>query len=67
MIIFGILILAIIGIVVAIAISRGTIGGRSDRDREDPVEILRIRYARGEITEEQFRKMMSEIDSSSLG
>ena len=31
-------------------------GGRTER-REDPLELLRSRYARGEITEDEFRRM----------
>jgi putative membrane protein len=31
-------------------------GGRTEQ-REDPLELLRSRYARGEITEDEFRRM----------
>jgi putative membrane protein len=31
------------------------------QDEEDAIEILKRRYAKGEITEAQFRKMMAEL------
>lgn len=35
----------------------------SDFQKETPLEILRKRYARGEITEEEFRKKKQELDT----
>jgi uncharacterized membrane protein len=32
---------------------------------DDPAEILRARYARGEITEDEFRRAMSTLDADS--
>jgi uncharacterized membrane protein len=32
--------------------------------REDPFEILRIRYAKGEITKEEYQDMMQELEKS---
>lgn len=33
----------------------------SDRDDEDPLETLRARYARGELTEEQFERKLERL------
>jgi putative membrane protein len=53
--------LVVVGIV---ALLRG-LGGRSASDRaghpETPLEILRRRYAAGEITREQFEEMRREV------
>lgn len=35
-------------------------GGRTEQ-REDPLELLRSRYARGEITEDEFRRMRTTL------
>jgi putative membrane protein len=35
-------------------------GGRSER-REDPLELLRFRYARGEISEDEYRRVRTVL------
>lgn len=35
---------------------------RSEQDSQDPLEILARRYARGEITSEQFRMMKEDLE-----
>lgn len=35
-------------------------GGRSER-REDPLELLRSRYARGEISEDEYRRVRTVL------
>lgn len=71
MIPIGIIILIIIGYVIYRGVwwGSGCCGGRygyyghyrSDEDRENAMEILRRRYARGEITKEQFEQMKKDV------
>jgi putative membrane protein len=51
-------ILVILGIVV---LARWLAGGSSRNFLPDPLEILKARYARGEITKEQFEQMKRDI------
>lgn len=37
-------------------------GGSKESDRESPAEILKKRYAKGEITREEFDRMMKDIE-----
>lgn len=59
--------LAILGVIVWLAVtlvnrSGGTRGSR--REVEDsPLDVLRRRYARGEISKEEFREMKAELRS----
>jgi putative membrane protein len=67
----GIIILIIIGYVIYRGVwwGGGCCGGRygyyrhysSDEEKENAMEILRRRYARGEITKEQFEQMKRDI------
>lgn len=41
--------------------SRGNENG-ADQSRETPMDILKKRYAKGEITKEEFERMKSEIE-----
>ncbi len=57
----GLLILALI---VGVAIRAMTSPGKNDRKSEDEaLEILRKRYAEGEITEEEFEHMKEELEN----
>lgn len=43
---------------------RGYFGrGRGEKEREDPLDILKIRYAKGEITKEQFEDMKKDLEA----
>ncbi len=37
------------------------LSGRTERHGESPIHILKRRYARGELTKEEFEKMKDEI------
>ena len=39
------------------------IGGPSDRDQDEPLAILRRRYARGEINRDEFDRMRQDLTS----
>ncbi|HAM50635.1 MAG TPA: electron transporter RnfE [Nitrospiraceae bacterium] len=54
-VIFAVLIL--LGIVYLVNL----VSGRSEKHRESPIHILKRRYAKGEITTEEFEKMKDEI------
>lgn len=54
--------LILIGAVVwAVLRIAGTSQGRQSPDRKDAVEILKERYARGEIQKEEFERMKREL------
>jgi putative membrane protein len=58
MVVFGVLVLA--AIVYAI---RRQSGGQNNRDlRETPLDILKARYARGEISREDFERMRKDLE-----
>jgi uncharacterized membrane protein len=63
--VMGIIILAAIGVVVYLIIRNQRTGGRTgDRlfgERETPLEIARKRYARGEITKEEFEEIKKNL------
>jgi len=52
----------VIGVVILIvwAVRRFS-GGTSSSGGQTPREILQVRYANGEITREQFKKMLSDV------
>lgn len=62
---FGFLILIVLGVVVATAIwgARRRPGDHSadGRPRETPLEILQKRYARGEISKEEFEQIRRDL------
>jgi putative membrane protein len=51
-------------IVVIVAVVRAVTGNgsRSSPNHESPIEILKARYARGEIDEEEFRRRRRELE-----
>jgi putative membrane protein len=53
--------LVILGIAALVRALSG--GGRSDTPSSDAMEILKARYARGEVTREQFEQMKRDIAS----
>lgn len=54
----------IIFIAIICFIVRGIFGGRGPchREHEDSLDILKKRYARGEITREEFQRMKDDIN-----
>ncbi|MGM0432934.1 MAG: SHOCT domain-containing protein [Spirochaetota bacterium] len=65
--IIGILIVVLVVVLVVMLLrsrsgDRGDyFGSRSSNTREDPVEIVKERYARGEITREEYQDMLEEL------
>lgn len=57
----GIFTLVLLGLLIFFGINYFRKGGVSLGGREKPLEILKIRYAKGEITKEEFDKMKREI------
>lgn len=64
---FGFMLLVVMFVIrpVVLAITRSIGGTRADveatQDNRSPAEILRDRYARGEITQEQYREALLDI------
>lgn len=58
---FWLLILALLITLIWFLIQKGAGSSQSSND-DSPLEILKKRYARGEISEEEYRKMKKEID-----
>ncbi len=63
MFIFWILIIVAVLFFVYWLFEAGKIGGREDITAESVLDILKKRYARGEIDKEQFESMRRDIDS----
>ena len=53
----------ILVIVVVVTLLRSGSDRRPPDNQETPLEILKKRYARGEIDEEEFRRMKKELES----
>ena len=53
--------LVIVGIVALVRAASNRGGGAESRDKETPVEILRRRYAAGELSKEQFEDMKRNV------
>lgn len=61
----GMWIFWIVLIVVVVLLVKALTGGRVDSPaerRESPIEILKARYARGEISEEEFHHRREELE-----
>jgi len=61
----GMWIFWILLIVVVVVLIKGLAGRASDSSverRESPLEILKARYARGEISEEEFHRRRDELE-----
>ena len=54
-------VLVILGIAVLVRALSGSGGTRTEGERPQAMEILKARYARGEITREQFEQMKRDI------
>lgn len=54
----------IIFIIIVCFVVRGIFGGRGvcHKEHETPLEILKKRYARGEITRDEFQRMKEDLD-----
>jgi len=63
MFIFWILIIVAVLFFVYWLFENGKIGGREDITFESALDILKKRYARGEIDKKQFESMRRDIDS----
>ncbi len=55
-------ILLVVVVVVLIKALSGRDNNSSSRPAESPLEVLKARYARGEINEEEFRRRRSELE-----
>ncbi len=64
MLVWIVLLVAVGAIVYALISRRGDETTASRYERETPLEILKNRYARGEITKEEFDRMKDDIESS---
>ncbi len=55
--------LIIVGVVVLVvwAVKRFSTAGHSGSNGQTPRELLQARYARGEITREQYQQMLSDL------
>jgi putative membrane protein len=58
----GLFLLIGLGVLIYLfVINKDRLGFRDGLTRETPLEILKKRYARGEITREQFEKMKEDL------
>jgi len=57
-----IIFLIVIGILIYFLIQASKSKGSSDSTTETPLDILKKRYAKGEITKEEFDKMKADIE-----
>lgn len=55
-------ILLIVIIIAVIKVFAGGSSGSTTSSHESPLEILRVRYARGEIDEEEFERRRKELE-----
>jgi len=62
-IIMWILFLIVIGVAVYLIVQATKSKGLESPFRETPMEILKKRYAKGEITKEEFEKMKKDLES----
>jgi putative membrane protein len=63
----GLLLLVALVVVVVLLLTRSSAGGRRATGRpssQTPVEILQERYARGEITREEYQEMREHLRES---
>lgn len=54
-------VLVILGIIYLVKLVVGVGAGKKGTDTETPLEILKRRYAKGEVTKEQFDQMKEDI------
>jgi putative membrane protein len=60
-IVMGLVILVVIGVLIYLLFKSSGTGGFGQTPKETPLEILKKRYARGEITKEQFEEMKKDL------
>lgn len=60
---FGLLILGLLVFLIIRLVQRSTSDPAAKRDREDSMEILKRKYAEGDISTEEFRKIRSILKS----
>jgi putative membrane protein len=57
----GLVILILIGVLIYLLFKSSKTGGFGQTPNETPLDILKKRYARGEITKEQFEEMKEDL------
>jgi putative membrane protein len=57
----GLVILILIGVLIYLLFKSSKTGGFGQTPNETPLDILKKRYARGEITKEQFEEMKKDL------
>ncbi len=57
----GLLVLVVIGVLVYFVVKSSGTGGFGANPHETPLDVLKKRYARGEITKEQFDEMKKDL------
>ena len=60
-ILMGLLFLIVIGVVVYLFVNRSSHQQFFSQQKETPLDILKRRYARGEITQQEYEQMKREI------
>ena len=60
-ILMGLVILILIGVLIYFLFKSSKTGGLGQPPNETPLDILKKRYARGEITKEQFEEMKKDL------
>lgn len=58
-------ILAVVGLAVVAVLDRGDASGTERRDSDDALATLRTRYARGELSEEEFEERRARLENQS--
>lgn len=57
----GILFLVLLGVVINLIVQNVRLKNETGQRQESPIDILKKRYAKGEITKEDFDRMKSEL------
>lgn len=57
----GILFLVLLGVVIYLIVQNVRLKNETGQRQESPIDILKKRYAKGEITKEDFDRMKSEL------
>ncbi|MEF8800700.1 MAG: SHOCT domain-containing protein [Halolamina sp.] len=59
------LILVVVGLLVVAALDRGGASGTAQTDSDDALATLRTRYARGELSDEEFEERRARLENQS--
>ncbi|MEJ2485412.1 MAG: SHOCT domain-containing protein [Anaerolineales bacterium] len=64
---FGFFALLLIGLIIFVvwAVRQGKANQAQDGSQSTPEQILKVRYARGEITRKEYQSMMADINDNS--